>query len=395
MEELLSVVVPVYNKEKYLEECINSILNQTYSNLEIILVDDGSTDQSGKICDRYEQEYENIKVIHCENGGITKARLRGVELSRGSKVTFVDADDWIDKDYYTVACVGNSNIDIIITGENKGNDKEGFRQRKFYLQEGVYNHERIIQEIAPSMMWDSIVDEWKVEPSLCTKIFERNILLKELHLAERIRCCYGEDTVVLYPLMLQVSNIKVIKKAFYNYRIRPIGEFPEYVKDENFISKVLIIYQYLIGRFSELGSLNLMKVQLDSFLISSVNMKKMTNGAYRFAMTFPFQFIEKGSNVVIYGAGRLGNEYIKQNMKYNFCNIVLWVDKDYERFTSDDSLICISPVSEIRHIKFDYIVIAIDKYSVAYSVMEKLGEYGIGKDKIVWQSTRCCTFNDC
>ncbi|HFI0794571.1 TPA: glycosyltransferase family 2 protein [Streptococcus suis] len=95
-EELVSVIVPVYNVEKYLVQCIDSIINQTYQNLEIILVNDGSTDNSGKICDEYAKKDSRIKVIHKENGGLSDARNKGLDFMTGEYVTLVDSDDYLE-----------------------------------------------------------------------------------------------------------------------------------------------------------------------------------------------------------------------------------------------------------------------------------------------------------
>lgn len=97
--ELISVVVPVYNVEKYLERCVVSIVNQTYTNLEIVLVDDGSTDQSGFICDELKNQDDRIKVVHKLNEGLGLTRNRGVREARGDYICFIDSDDYIDKQY--------------------------------------------------------------------------------------------------------------------------------------------------------------------------------------------------------------------------------------------------------------------------------------------------------
>jgi glycosyltransferase involved in cell wall biosynthesis len=97
---LISVIVPVYNVEKYLEKCVNSIINQTYNNLEIILVDDGSKDNSGKLCDEFSKKDFRIKVIHKENGGLSDARNAGLEVASGEYISFIDSDDFIDLDFY-------------------------------------------------------------------------------------------------------------------------------------------------------------------------------------------------------------------------------------------------------------------------------------------------------
>lgn len=98
IEKLISIIVPIYNVEKYLEECLNSIVSQTYVNLEIILVDDGSTDSCGLICDEWARKDKRIKVIHKDNGGLSSARNAGIEISAGEFITFIDSDDIVHKD---------------------------------------------------------------------------------------------------------------------------------------------------------------------------------------------------------------------------------------------------------------------------------------------------------
>lgn len=100
MEELISIIIPVYNVEKYIEECIKSVINQTYKKLEIILVDDGSTDNSGKICDEYSKKDDRIIVVHKKNGGVSDARNYGIEVAKGKYISFIDSDDYIEKDMY-------------------------------------------------------------------------------------------------------------------------------------------------------------------------------------------------------------------------------------------------------------------------------------------------------
>lgn len=102
MKELISIIVPVYNVEQYLDDCLISIINQTYKNLEIILIDDGSTDKSGKICDEYAKKDSRIIVIHKENGGVSSARNAGLRIAKGAYIGFVDPDDWIAEDMYEV-----------------------------------------------------------------------------------------------------------------------------------------------------------------------------------------------------------------------------------------------------------------------------------------------------
>ena len=114
---LLSVIVPIYNVEEYLEKCLDSIINQTYKNLEIILVDDGSPDKCPQICDEYAKKDDRIVVIHKENGGVSSARNLGLDIAKGEFITFVDSDDWIDETMYEKMMLkqAEENLDLVFT----------------------------------------------------------------------------------------------------------------------------------------------------------------------------------------------------------------------------------------------------------------------------------------
>ena len=116
MGEKISVIVPVYNVENYLERCVESILHQTYTNFELILINDGSTDSSGQICDHLANQYENIKVYHIENAGVSNARNMGIQLATGSWVTFIDSDDFVTQDYLATlaSAVEGLNVGFVI-----------------------------------------------------------------------------------------------------------------------------------------------------------------------------------------------------------------------------------------------------------------------------------------
>ncbi|MGN0165223.1 MAG: glycosyltransferase [Lachnospiraceae bacterium] len=114
----LSVIVPVYNVEEFLERCLDSLTKQTYSNLEVLLIDDGATDSSGQICDRYAASYEKVRVFHVENGGVSAARNLGIKESTGEYITFCDSDDWLELDAYErlMKPIAEKNVDIAAFG---------------------------------------------------------------------------------------------------------------------------------------------------------------------------------------------------------------------------------------------------------------------------------------
>ena len=113
MNDLISLIIPVYNTEQFLRRCLDSVINQTYKNLEIILIDDGSTDNSGKICDEYVLKDNRIKVLHIENGGPSYARNKGLEIAKGDYIGFVDSDDYVDKDIFNLMRIEPHTINVI------------------------------------------------------------------------------------------------------------------------------------------------------------------------------------------------------------------------------------------------------------------------------------------
>lgn len=147
MKERISVVVPVYNVEQYLEKCVNSIINQTYKNLEIILVDDGATDKSGKLCDELAKLDNRIMVYHKKNGGLSDARNYGVERATGDYIGFVDGDDYIDAEMYEklYEAIKKENVDVaecnlkIIYSDRV----ELFTEKKYY---SVYTKQEYLEE---------------------------------------------------------------------------------------------------------------------------------------------------------------------------------------------------------------------------------------------------------
>lgn len=146
-EPLISIIVPVYNVEKYLPKCLDSLVNQTYKNIEIVCVDDGSTDSSGSICDEYAKKDARIKVIHKENGGLSDARNVGLETINGEYVMFIDSDDWIDKDTcdYCINTLKLYDVDLILWSyirEYKNNAKP----KRLFMNESRYFDDQEIKE---------------------------------------------------------------------------------------------------------------------------------------------------------------------------------------------------------------------------------------------------------
>ena len=213
----LSIIVPVYNTEKYLQECLDSILAQTFTDFELILVDDGSTDKSGSICDEYAQLDQRIRVIHQKNEGVTRARKAGAKHSDGDYVTYVDSDDWIDPDtYYNIMSqIEKHNADMGIFAMITEKSTPSIIRN--CLGEGVFSKEMLQKAIYSKMLFDYSLNQSGIIASLCNKVIKREILQQAI-VSIPDNLDYGEDAISGYLCMLNASTVYVCNIPFYHYR---------------------------------------------------------------------------------------------------------------------------------------------------------------------------------
>lgn len=215
---LLSVIVPVYNVENYLTKCLDSILAQDFSDYEIILVDDGSTDSSGMICDQYAAANPSLQCIHKPNGGLPSARKSGYEACRGQYVTFVDSDDWIAPDMYSKMCqaIHDTQADIILCNHTSVMPG-GEEICSVPFLPGFYDKDRLEKEIYPFMIYSGIYFKYGISPNLWNKIFRRELLQKHLfHVPNDV--IVGEDALAAYSCILEASSVFLLDDALYYYR---------------------------------------------------------------------------------------------------------------------------------------------------------------------------------
>lgn len=217
MEKIrFSVIVPVYNVEKYLKECLESILNQTYKSLEIILVDDGSTDNSGVICDEYEKNYpETISVIHKKNQGLISARRRGLKQALGEYICFVDSDDYIREDTLEKInkIIMDYQVDMIIYDCKRVSEKGEIlcSTINMTLKEGIVEKKELFKRV--------IEIEKNTLNSLCLKVCKYNMFDVEQDYSHLYDIQRQEDLIQSIPLFKKVQNIYYLKEQLYYYRV--------------------------------------------------------------------------------------------------------------------------------------------------------------------------------
>lgn len=218
-KQIVSIIVPVYEAELYLEQCIESLIHQTYQDIEIILVDDGSKDNSPFICDRYASEDARVYVIHKENAGSVLARRDGLQKASGEFILYVDSDDWIETTMVEdmLSEQKKSEADAVIC-EFICENQSGSYEESLFFSEGYYNKTDMKNTIYPKLLNTGKFGEFGLQPSLWAKLFRKEYL-QDVAKDAPATISLGEDAIITYPYMLRAESCFLIKKALYHYRI--------------------------------------------------------------------------------------------------------------------------------------------------------------------------------
>lgn len=206
----LSIIVPVYNVEKYLDKCLSSILSQTFTDFELILVDDGSTDGSGEICDRYAESDNRIHVIHKKNGGLSSARNQGIIIAQGEYIGFCDSDDWVQPDMYKelMSAALNGNADMAICRLQRITTQGVVSETIGYANYCTLDNCMATKEI----LCDELMPSYAVN-----KIYKKELFNGIEYPLDR----YFEDTATTYKLVSRANKVAVTPYIGYNYLYNP------------------------------------------------------------------------------------------------------------------------------------------------------------------------------
>ena len=213
---LISIIIPVYNVEQYLDECMESVLNQTYANLEVVLVDDGSKDRSPKMCDDYAKKDARVQVIHKENGGPMSACIAGVEKAKGEYFAFMDSDDWVDLTMLEELAKEITGKDKEMVCSNYVIEKaSGSIKIKQSMKPGVYDRKAIEEELFPCLLGK---EERRIHGSRCMKLISKRLISENLKFAE-LNVSMGEDLYLIFLAVLDAERIVVVEDGYYyHYR---------------------------------------------------------------------------------------------------------------------------------------------------------------------------------
>ncbi len=393
--ELISVIVPIYNAKRYLVKCIESILQQTWKNLELILADDGSRDGSLDICLSYAEKDHRIRLLRLEHDGVTAARRSAMLASTGTIIAFADSDDWMEQDALErmYAEMVKSRADIVLAGyiENHmafashQSCEEVYDAKKIKekMAVGIYSKERLIKEIYPKMLCSVPFFEMGIFPYLWNKLFRREVIeYFAVSLDEGL--AIGEDVLCVFPALLKAECVCVVSEAYYHYCIHSNSSMRSFRSGTEEVENIRIQYQEWKRILSGSVWNEMVWPQVRQYLLHHI-LVRAAEDLEQYMNTSGMSFLDsmkKGSRIVVYGAGAFGVSLRHMFLGRRHCKLVGWCDRNYRLLQKMGYPV--AAVEEIIRYRFDYVVIAVLSQAVMEEVKVNLILSGVPQKKIIW-----------
>lgn len=371
----ISVIVPVYNVSVYLDQCIHSIIKQSFHDLEIILVDDGSSDGSGEICDRYKAADRRIKVIHKPvNEGLVRARKTGVSAASSDYIGYVDGDDWIEPEMYETLYKLLIENDADVSVCSRYDDSMFFSVPvKPRIPEGLYDKKEMERSLFPQMIAGKGFFEWGLSPAAWDKLYKRSIL-EPAQMAVDDSLMMGEDAALTFPLMLRAERICVTGRCMYHYRqsdrsmVKTSADSGSGKECRRFntlyYSVKSALKNHSIGYdFSEQWLRYVLFLMVPRADV-------LYEGIEKLDYLFPFSGIRRGERVVVYCAGLYGQRLYSFLRRSGICECVALADRNAE-YLNGQGMDVILP-EDINNYDYDAVAVASSYERTRNSIIKDL-----------------------
>lgn len=378
---LISVIVPIYNIERYIGQCIESLIQQTYNNLQIILIDDGSTDRSAELCDLYAKKDSRIEVIHKENGGLVSARKTGIKIAKGEYIGYVDGDDWIEPSFFSF--MGSTAIhtesDVVIAGFSR----DLFHKTSFILNalpSGIYENGNLDNFYNAMISYGSFFRHG-VTTYVWNKLFKKDCIY-EPQLAVDDRITIGEDGAVTYPSLLRCQKICITDNCSYHYRQREDSMLKKTGNYHDEARRLVVLYNFLNSALSVADGKYRLSKQVSDYLLSTCIIRSGGILSSNEGVVYhPFNAELHKKRVVVCGAGTFGQQLVARILELDWCNLVGWVDEDYWEYRR--CCLNVDDLDVVSELDFDCILVGmVDSHSVS-CMIEKLLDLGVEEKKIL------------
>lgn len=377
---LISVIVPIYGIDRYLGICIESLIDQTYRNIEIILVDDGSLDRCPEICDLYAKKDSRIKVVHKQNGGLVSARKAGLEVATGDYIGYVDGDDWVDSGFYQamVTTISEYGSDVVVAGMSR--DLFSISSKIMSkIPAGNYEGERL-KKLKQNMLTYERFSRIGITTYLWNKLFKREKLIP-FQMSVDNGISIGEDAAVTYPYLMDCDKVSVINNCDYHYRQREDSMLKKTTSYSREVVGLKKLHEHLVIAAELYDSEFNYKNQIRDFVLGICIMR---SGGVLKEIRDDFSPYDRefyGSDIVVYSAGTYGQQLMRRIEENKYCNVIGWVDVDYKEYRR--CCLDVDSIESIDFMKFDYVLVATVDGVMADSIRSKLIWRGVPEEKIL------------
>lgn len=390
----ISVIIPVYNSEKYLAECLDSVLDQTFRNMEILLVDDGSTDSSPEICREYAGKDQRISIVHQENKGVTCARKAGMRAAKGEYIAFVDSDDWIEPCFFDILykLAEENKADMAVSACAVERDGET-TVRVNQFEERCYNKRELKDEIYPKMLYfeDGSFYRFGILQYLWNKLYKKSVIEPcIMNLDERIYD--GEDVACVFDACLRASSIVIDNHPYYHYRIHAESICTS-KRDEKYLVNAVYLYRYMEQIFQSSEVSQDMLPQLRRFISYFINNGTETIFGYSYKMSYSYYIWtlpklpqSEQNRVVVFGAGEVGQSYYRQLLQIKNVEVAAIVDN--HAYGNKIGAMQIEKPESLFIKQWHYILIAVKQKDSAKEIRGWLEMQGIPKEKIIYEEPK-------
>ena len=376
---LISIIVPAYNVEKFLPECIQSIVKQTYKNFELILVNDGSTDLSGEICDSFAQNDFRIKVVHQENKGLVNARKSGLQISTGKYVLYIDGDDYVESNFCESLINETINFDAdIVIGGYIRNYRGRMTIVKNILPTGRYESDAI-QKIWEKMIFTGDFFSHGISTYSWGKLFKREILTP-IQMSIPSDITIGEDAACVYPFISKTSKLVITSASNYHYVQHQSSMLKSFSNVTSEIEKLSILFSFMFNFFKGHKYFDSFYLQLKPYFFSQLMIRsggimKNLDGSI-LLIGNPVTLDEK---IAIYNSGTFGQQVYRRLNEEKFTNVI-WVDEDADLCNQDQLPVHYPQI--LNSLKFDKVFIASLNPLYINRIRQELLMLGYSNDKI-------------
>lgn len=388
----LSIIIPIYNVGAYLERSIQSVLNQTYRELEIILINDGSTDDSLEICQRYAALDSRIKLISQTNQGASAARRNGVRLATGRYIGFVDPDDYIDADFYEKLMGCRADFDVVIAQWWRESDSQ-VRRAYDTIAPGAYDTpedmEFLIRHlINVSLPGGSVNILPGIAAYLWNKLFKAELVKRAVE-EIKVDLPISNDRPIIYHVLLHCRSVLITEQCGYHYWIRGSSLGHGQDRDCRYLRNLCDFYVLMASMFDHDPRHEILMPQLQLKLSEEITRVPIKMGFPAEAQlqlktpVFPYLNQLDGRHIALYGAGALGRSYWRQIRRWDVCCVDLWVDEQWEEYARAG--LPVEPVERLLDGHYDDVILALPDQASAEGIRKQLAAMGIDGRCILWR----------